>query len=63
MLVPKLFTTLRNYNREQFVADLTPGVVVVKRHVPAIDSTGLAALRDVVGRFRRSGTRVGAPAA
>ncbi|MGH7497293.1 MAG: SulP family inorganic anion transporter [Gemmatimonadales bacterium] len=33
-------------------------LIIVMRHVPAIDSTGLAALRDVVGRFRRSGSRV-----
>ncbi|MEO7985153.1 MAG: SulP family inorganic anion transporter [Gemmatimonadales bacterium] len=37
----------------------TPRVlVIVMRRVPAMDSTGIAALRDVVGRFRRSGTRV-----
>ena len=28
MLVPKLFTTLQDYSREQFVADLTAGVIV-----------------------------------
>ena len=28
MLVPKLFTTLRTYSRQQFVADLTAGVIV-----------------------------------
>src|SRR5688572_22382232 len=28
MLVPKLFTTLRGYRREQFTADLTAGVIV-----------------------------------
>jgi SulP family sulfate permease len=28
MLVPKLFTTLRDYNREQFFRDLTAGVIV-----------------------------------
>ena len=28
MLVPKLFTTLRTYNRAQFLADLTAGVIV-----------------------------------
>ncbi len=28
MLVPKLVTTLKTYNREQFVADLTAGVIV-----------------------------------
>ena len=33
-------------------------LVIVMRNVPAIDSTGLSALRDVVGRFRRVGTRV-----
>jgi SulP family sulfate permease len=36
-----------------------PKVLVIRmRNVPAIDSTGLNALRDVVGRFRRVGTRV-----
>ena len=36
-----------------------PKVLVIRmRHVPAIDSTGLNALRDVVVRFRRAGTRV-----
>jgi SulP family sulfate permease len=33
-------------------------LVIVMKNVPAIDSTGLSALRDVVGRFRRTGTRV-----
>ncbi|MEP7226289.1 MAG: SulP family inorganic anion transporter, partial [Gemmatimonadales bacterium] len=28
MLVPKLFTTLTTYDREQFVADLIAGVIV-----------------------------------
>ena len=28
MLVPKLVTTLRTYNREQFTADLSAGIVV-----------------------------------
>ena len=28
MLVPKLVTTLKTYNREQFVADLTAGIIV-----------------------------------
>ena len=28
MLVPKLFTTLRDYNRRQFTSDLTAGVIV-----------------------------------
>ena len=37
----------------------TPKVLILRmRNVPAIDSTGLAALRDVVSRFRRAGTRV-----
>jgi SulP family sulfate permease len=37
----------------------TPKVLIVRmRNVPAIDSTGLNALRDVVNRFRRDGTRV-----
>ncbi len=36
-----------------------PKVLVIRmRNVPAIDSTGLHALRDVVTRFRRAGTRV-----
>jgi len=33
-------------------------LVIVMRNVPSIDSTGLAALRDVVLRFRQGGTRV-----
>lgn len=33
-------------------------LIIVMQNVSAIDSTGLAALRDVVTRFRRSGTRV-----
>lgn len=28
MLVPKLFTTLRSYNREQFTSDLSAGIIV-----------------------------------
>jgi SulP family sulfate permease len=37
----------------------TPKVLIVRmRNVPAIDSTGLNALRDVVTHFRRTGTRV-----
>jgi SulP family sulfate permease len=28
MLLPKLFTTLRTYSRDQFVADLTAGLIV-----------------------------------
>src|SRR5919107_1534758 len=28
MLIPKLVTTLKTYNREQFVADLTAGIIV-----------------------------------
>ena len=36
-----------------------PKVLILRmRHVPAIDSTGLAALRDLVRRCRRDGTRV-----
>ena len=36
-----------------------PRVLVIRmRNVPAIDSTGLNALREVVLRFRRAGTRV-----
>jgi SulP family sulfate permease len=36
-----------------------PKVLIVRlRNVPAIDSTGLNSLRDVVGRYRRAGTRV-----
>lgn len=28
MLVPKLVTTLKDYNRQQFTSDLTAGVIV-----------------------------------
>jgi SulP family sulfate permease len=49
---------------EQFKETLTgmhrmPRVLILRmRNVPAVDSTGLNALRDVVGRFRRAGARV-----
>ena len=37
----------------------TPSVLIIRmRNVPAMDSTGLNALRDVVTRFRRGGARV-----
>jgi sulfate permease, SulP family len=37
----------------------TPRVLIIRmRNVPAMDSTGLNALRDVVTRFRRAGARV-----
>jgi sulfate permease, SulP family len=36
-----------------------PKVLIIRlRQVPAIDSTGLNSLRDVVSRFKRAGTRV-----
>ena len=36
-----------------------PRVLILRlRNVPAVDSTGLHALRDVVTRFRKAGTRV-----
>ena len=28
MLVPKLFTTMKNYNKEQFIKDVTAGIIV-----------------------------------
>jgi sulfate permease, SulP family len=49
---------------EKFKETLTgmhrlPRVLIIRmRNVPAVDSTGLNALRDVVGRFRRAGARV-----
>ena len=49
---------------EKFKETLTqiqkqPQVLIIRlRGVPAIDSTGLHALRDVVTRFRKAGTRV-----
>jgi sulfate permease, SulP family len=37
----------------------SPRVLILRmRNVPAVDSTGLNALRDVVARFRRTGARV-----
>ena len=37
----------------------SPKVLIIRmRNVPAVDSTGLNALRDVVSRFRRVGARV-----
>ena len=38
MLVPKLFTTLKTYTREQLVADLTAGVIV---GIVALERSGL----------------------
>ena len=62
MLVPKLVTTLRNYTRAQFARGRIAGkpkVLILRlRHVPAIDSTGLHALRDVIRRSEREGTLV-----
>jgi SulP family sulfate permease len=46
---------------KETITDLrnTPKVLILRmRNVPAMDSTGLNALRDVVGRFRRVGARV-----
>jgi SulP family sulfate permease len=46
---------------KETVTDLrgTPKVLIIRmRNVPAVDSTGLNALRDVVARFRRAGARV-----
>ncbi len=40
------------------VSRLPRVLVLLMRNVPAIDSTGLHALRDVVRRFRAAGTRV-----
>ena len=90
MFVPKLFSTLRTYDRAQFLSDAGAGVIVGMRadwrlcrqcvrhrkdtigrvsgkpkvliirmrHVPALDSTGMRSLRDVVGRTRNDGTVV-----
>jgi SulP family sulfate permease len=46
---------------KETITDLrnSPKVLIIRmRNVPAVDSTGLNALRDVVGRFRRVGARV-----
>jgi sulfate permease, SulP family len=46
---------------KETITDLrrTPKVLIIRmRNVPAMDSTGLHALQDVVTRFRRLGTRV-----
>lgn len=42
MFVPKLFTTLRNYNREQFVGDLTAGIIVGVVALPLAIAFGIA---------------------
>jgi SulP family sulfate permease len=46
---------------KETITDLrsSPKVLIIRmRNVPAVDSTGLNALRDVVSRFRRVGARV-----
>jgi SulP family sulfate permease len=59
LLVPKLVTTLKTYNQAQFAADITAGVIVIRmRNVPAIDSTAMPALRDLLRRTWRDGTLV-----
>jgi SulP family sulfate permease len=52
MLVPKLFTTLQTYTRDQFVA------AGAERNVPTIDSTAMHALQDLIRRTRKDGTMV-----
>lgn len=42
MLKPKLFTTLKNYNREQFLPDLTAGVIVGIVALPLAIAFGIA---------------------
>lgn len=42
MLRPKLFTTLRNYNRRQFIADATAGVIVGIVALPLAIAFGIA---------------------
>jgi SulP family sulfate permease len=46
--------------REAFtqVANAPRVLILVMRRVPAIDSTGIHALRNVIGRFQKDGTRV-----
>jgi len=46
---------------KETITDLrrVPRVLIIRmRNVPAVDLTGLHALRDVITRFRRAGTRV-----
>lgn len=42
MLVPKLFTTLKNYTREQFYKDLTAGIIVGIVALPLAIAFGIA---------------------
>lgn len=42
MLKPKLFTTLKDYNKQQFVADLTAGVIVGIVALPLAIAFGIA---------------------
>ncbi|MFI5209987.1 MAG: SulP family inorganic anion transporter [Gemmatimonadales bacterium] len=42
MLVPKLFTTLQGYTRQQFVADLTAGIIVGIVALPLAIAFGIA---------------------
>jgi SulP family sulfate permease len=46
--------------REAFtqVANAPQVLILVMRRVPSIDSTGIHALRNVIGRFQKDGTRV-----
>lgn len=42
MLKPKLFTTLRNYSKQQFISDATAGVIVGIVALPLAIAFGIA---------------------
>ena len=42
IIKPKLFTTLKNYNKQQFIADATAGVIVGIVALPLAIAFGIA---------------------
>jgi SulP family sulfate permease len=56
---PFFFGAAARFKDELAAISVRPQVLILRlRHVPVIDSTGLAALRDVVRRSKRDGTLV-----
>jgi SulP family sulfate permease len=56
---PFFFGAAEKFKETMTEISRTPRVLIIRmRNVPAMDSTGLHALRDVATRFRRGGARV-----
>jgi SulP family sulfate permease len=56
---PFFFGAAEKFKETMAQLRTAPKVLIIRmRHVPAMDSTGLHALRDVTTRFRRAGARV-----